>query len=149
MYNEKFLGIHCVSVIETQNRLIYVCNANGQINGTCISATGEGYSLEEAEQKAQAKLGEVVNNYKRQKPIGNEEYFISSQNKSSYNNSKANLNGGGNKRISEKQIYLLCKLASERETDIETVIMKKYRKQIGNLSGSEANELMQYFKSQV
>ena len=143
MYNEKFLGIHCVNVIEAQNRLIYVCNANGQINDDCISATGEGCSLAEAEQKARAKLGEIVNSYKRREQIGSEDRHILPQ-----NNPKANLNGGDNKRISERQIDFLYNLASEHGTEVKTLVKNKYGKQIENLSGSEANELIQYFKSQ-
>lgn len=145
MSKKLFLGSECKLFMDSSGNRIYVCITRGKVNGHNICATGEAPTLEQAEAIARQKL-DAVGSELANAPCGNFDYnYNTSFNFSASASSKDYLNGGGNKRASERQIDKIRKLAREHGTTAKDFVYEKCGKQLDQLVGSEADAIIKCF----
>ncbi|MBQ3060442.1 MAG: hypothetical protein IJD16_09060 [Desulfovibrio sp.] len=104
------------------------------IDGKIVQGTGCGSSIEEAS----------INAYQYAK------IFDKNQNRNLNNKNTINredMKGGGSKPISEKQHFVISKMATEIGLDAEQEALYAYGKSLSDLHGLEAHQLIQDLKS--
>lgn len=146
MNNMIFLGFECVNVFKENNAQQFVFNARCLKDGQVYTDVGIGGNMQEAKMNAKHNLSDMM------KAIlshgKNYEYCYDNYNLTQTNiiKNKSNLNGGGNKPISDGQINCLQKMASQKGMNINDLTQKQYGKDLSQLIGSQADELIKSLK---
>lgn len=146
MFDVQFLGTEVVNVFQDGDYRKFVCNSRALVNGQIVTETGYGASLEEAKAKTSSNLNRLLANLKKdaeQRCFNNSSKSVSAFQVSK---SKDSLNGGGNKKATERQLELLSKLAEEQYQSIEDLIQRTFKKRMDELFGAEANILIRQLK---
>ena len=133
MSKPVFLGTVCIDRKPTKDGFSYICRASYTVEGMNFCECGEGATLESASHNAKTRAFRVVQEFVSKS---------SSESQTTAPVDKSSMNGGGNKPASEKQLNFLYSQASRAKENLEDIVRQKFGKDIGDLTGSEAHELI-------
>ena len=133
--NKKAIFTGCY---DADGKLTITYSNSFTIDGKSVSSCGCGNTLEEAKSNA----------YQCAKMIANAQ----NSGATSYNTShtpvfKEEMKGGGSKPSTDKQRFVITRMAEELGIDAEKEALASYGKSLNALQGSEAHQLIQSLKS--
>lgn len=142
MKNAMFLGFECIKVLNESNGQQFVFNARCFKDGQVYTDVGIGANIAEAKINAKQNLLDMMNTNSSLKQHYEQRYNNYNPDQTKTITNKSKLNGGGNKPISEGQINCLQNIALHKALNINDLCQQKYGKDLDQLVGSQANELI-------
>lgn len=138
-----FLGTEYVDGFSNGNNRFFICNAQVACGNRIFKGTGAGNTLVQAQETAKSNAIACANGVVMHKQNVD---FSNCSNQHFASQTKDRLNGGGTKPATQAQINLVEKLARENMRNGAEVASAAFGKQLGELTGSQADSLIKQLK---
>lgn len=144
--NPISLDLSDIQVHNNGGRDLFICRLKAEYKDITLCAAGTGNTIKECQDQAQDNLEALAKRWRdRDEPQSCINSYQYNQNYIEHDGS-SKFNGGGNKPISSSQINLIEKLGRERHVAPVEKSLEMFGKEINELRGGEANELIRLLK---